>query len=76
MDNPNVFNNYDIRGVYPTEVNEELAERLGRAIGTYAKGLVVVGGDTRDTTPNLKKSLIEGIRLCGCNVIDIGIGPT
>ncbi len=76
MDNPQVFNNYDIRGACPKEVNEELAERLGKAIGTHAEGLVVVGGDTRDTTPNLKKSLIEGIRLCGCDVIDVGTGPT
>ncbi|NOR84740.1 hypothetical protein GQ473_01345 [archaeon] len=76
MDNPTVFNNYDIRGTYPAEINEELSERLGRAIGTYAQGLVVVGGDTREMTPSLKKSLILGLCSSGCDVIDVGVGPT
>ncbi|MCK4968183.1 MAG: hypothetical protein KAS12_03940 [Candidatus Aenigmarchaeota archaeon] len=76
MDNPQVFNNYDIRGIYPDEINEELTMRLGRAIGTYANGLVVVGGDTREMTPALKKALILGLRSSGSDVIDVGIGPT
>ena len=76
MDNPQVFNNYDIRGSYPAQINEELSKRLGRAIGTYACGLVVVGGDTRETTPSLKKALIDGIKSAGSDVIDVGVGPT
>ena len=64
---------YDIRGVYPDEVNEELAYRAGRAIALFLKAKnVIVGRDCRTSSLALKKSLIYGLADQGCHVTDIG----
>lgn len=52
------------------------AKQLGRAVGTrMAAGRLVVGGDTRPSTPKLKESLIEGLLSTGCEVYDVGTLP-
>jgi len=65
----NVFKAYDVRGIYPTEINEELAYNIGRAYATFlnAKRLIV-GMDMRASSFSLTFSLIEGIRDMGCDV--------
>ena len=77
----NIFRAYDIRGLYPSEVNIEFAKRLGRAVIYFfskkyksrGKNLnLVVGSDTRATSPVLKRALIESLISCGANIIDIG----
>ncbi|MDY6986311.1 MAG: phosphomannomutase/phosphoglucomutase [Candidatus Thermoplasmatota archaeon] len=68
-----IFKAYDIRGVYPREINEEVAERLGRAIARYFKTTVVVGRDTRLSSPALFKGLAKGITGEGYDVVDVGI---
>lgn len=72
-----VFRAYDIRGTYPEEINEELAEKIGRA---FVKFLgckeVVVGRDARSSSEDLFKSLTKGITEAGANVIDIGLSST
>lgn len=76
----NIFRNYDIRGTYPNELNEELANHLGKAFGTRqvrkGQNRVVVGRDDRESSPSLSKSLIEGLVATGCEVVDIGITLT
>jgi Phosphomannomutase len=75
-----VFRKYDIRGIYPEEINEDFAYRLGVAFGKILESaggsIVLVGGDVRRHTPPLKEALIRGLRHMDIKVIDIGICPT
>lgn len=74
--NPAIFKAYDIRGVYPTELNEEAAYAIGRAFARRAAAdHVVVGSDMRLSGPALKRALIQGITDEGVNVVDIGLVP-
>ena len=67
------FGIYDIRGIYPTTINEEFAYRIGRFFpNLYAAKKVVVGNDIRLSGPALKKALVKGLTTSGCDVIDIG----
>lgn len=67
------FKAYDVRGVYPDEVNEELAYRVGRIFSAmFAAETVVVGHDIRLSGPALVEALTEGLRHGGTKVIDIG----
>lgn len=67
------FKTYDIRGIVPSELNPDIAYKIGRA---YAKMLaaktVVIGNDIRLSGPALKQALTQGLRDSGVNVIDIG----
>ncbi|MFB6208913.1 MAG: hypothetical protein ABEJ56_02110 [Candidatus Nanohaloarchaea archaeon] len=75
-----VFRRYDIRGRYPSELNEYFAYRLGRSVAAFAEeeGVekVVVGRDTKESSRNLKKCLEYGLKNSGISVLDIGTGPT
>lgn len=71
-----IFKAYDIRGIYPQEINEGIAERLGRAIARYFKTTVVVGRDTRLSSPSLFKGLARGINAEGYDVVDVGVIDT
>lgn len=67
------FKAYDVRGVYPTEVNEEMAYRVGRVFSAmFAAETVVVGHDIRLSGRALVNALTEGLRHGGTKVIDIG----
>lgn len=72
-----IFKTYDIRGIYPTELNELIAEHVGKAFGTILinKGLksVVIGSDNRVSSPAILASLINGLTSTGCTVTNIGI---
>ncbi|MFN8672272.1 MAG: phosphomannomutase/phosphoglucomutase [Candidatus Sericytochromatia bacterium] len=72
-----VFKAYDIRGVYGKDLNEEMAYKIGRAFVTYLGcKRVLVGKDTRLSTPSLSESLIKGITDQGADVLDIGLSTT
>jgi len=74
--NENIFKAYDIRGVYPTQLNEDIAKRIGRAVGTFLKGKeVCVGHDTRNSSPTIFKSFCTGLASAGCKVISLGLVP-
>ncbi len=81
MDEEKVFKRYDIRGVYPEELDEKFAELLGKSLGTfiqnkeYSKKLVVCR-DNKNSSKPLKSSFIDGVLATGIQVIDIGTGPT
>ena len=67
----------DIRGRMPDELNEDIAWRIGRATAAYLKPkTMVVGGDTRLSTPELKAALSDGLQAGGVEVIDIGLCGT
>ncbi|NNM88198.1 MAG: phosphomannomutase/phosphoglucomutase [Phycisphaerae bacterium] len=85
----NIFKAYDIRGIYPDELNEEIAWKIGHATAQFLqmnltgldkadrrKKMVIVGRDMRPSSPSLSKALIEGIRSTGSNCIDIGLIDT
>ncbi len=75
-----IFREYDIRGIFPEELNQETARQLGLAMGTYLQGngagRASVGRDCRLSSPDLSKWLIEGLTESGMNVIDVGMVPT
>ena len=72
-----IFKAYDIRGIYPTEINEEIFYRIARACVKYFEGEnALVGGDGRISTPSLKKAVIDGLIDEGINVYDLGTVST
>lgn len=76
MINQSIFKLYDIRGIYPQELNEQTAYLVGRAFARKAKAIeVVVGSDMRLSSPQLKEAVIRGITDEGVNVRDIGLIP-
>ena len=78
--NKHIFRGYDIRGVYPIDINSEVANIIGKSFGTYVKRLgkatCIVGRDNRYSSLELQTSLIEGILSTGVNVIDLGLVTT
>lgn len=75
--NEKIFKTYDIRGDYPDELNEDTAYKIGRAFAYYSKAKnLVVGQDSRLSSPALSASLIKGIIDQGTDVIDIGLCST
>ena len=75
-----IFKAYDIRGIVPSTLNEQVAEGLGRAFGTAAlaegQNTVAVGRDGRLSGPALSAALIRGLVAAGVRVIDIGTCST
>ncbi|OGE77950.1 MAG: hypothetical protein A2751_02815 [Candidatus Doudnabacteria bacterium RIFCSPHIGHO2_01_FULL_46_14] len=90
MDKSNIFHAYDIRGVYPEEINPEIAYRLGWAFAKYLSAQggsasggkttlpfeVVVGMDMRGSSPFLAREVIRGLNEQGIDVVEIGRVPT
>jgi phosphomannomutase len=77
---PSIFKAYDVRGIVPPTINDEVAERLGRAFGTLARAqrehAVVVGRDGRLSGPSLSAALVRGLTASGVDVIDVGMVST
>lgn len=72
-----IFHQYDIRGIYPTQLNEEIFYILGRALAAYLSAdKIAVGHDTRLSSPSLFKSLVSGILNQGTDVMDLGLIST
>ena len=75
-----IFKAYDIRGVVPSTLNEDIALGLGRAFGTVAmqqgQTTVAVGRDGRLSGPSLARALMQGLQEAGVEVIDIGMVTT
>ena len=78
--NPNIFRQYDIRGIVDQDLTGETVELLGKGIGTYLrqrkKKVVVMGRDCRLSSEPFSKALTNGLVSTGCQVIDLGIIPT
>lgn len=75
--NPAIFKAYDIRGIYPSEMDEDTAYRIGRAtVGHFSLRTVAVGRDIRESSPALFRELSRGITDAGADVIDLGLVTT
>lgn len=75
--NPEIFREYDIRGVADTELSDCVCEKIAKSCATYiGKGPIVVGGDIRNSTERIRKAIISGLTSFGLDVIDIGVVPT
>ncbi len=77
---PRIFREYDIRAIYPQELNEDVAYTIGRAFGSYAKengeSKVIVGHDNRNSHSILYPALIKGLIESGINVLSLGLITT
>ena len=76
-----IFKAYDIRGIYPSEINESVAYQIGKSYGSYLIEVLdhqkcVIGHDNRLSSPSLTKALINGLIDSGINVIDYGLITT
>lgn len=72
-----IFKSYDIRGVYPAELNEEIAERIGRAFVAFLDAkAVAVGRDMRTSSDPLFQAFARGVMLQGADVVDLGLTST
>lgn len=77
MIDPSIFRDYDIRGIYPQQLNEKTFFILGRSIASYLKAKrIAVGRDIRLSSKKLFDSLVKGITEQGVDVIDLGLIST
>lgn len=75
--NPGIFKAYDIRGIYPTQLNEEAAYAIGRAFVSFlAVDQVLVGRDMRLSGPQIFDAVTRGIMDQGADVINLGMVST
>jgi len=72
--NPGIFKAYDIRGIYPTEINEDVARLAGRAFVAYLGARrIAVSRDMRLSSPSVAAAFIDGAREQGADVVDYGM---
>ncbi len=80
MVNPQIFRQYDIRGIVDKDLTDETVYLLGKGFGTYLKSLdlrtVTIGGDARLSSPKFKEQFSKGLIETGCDVFDVGILAT
>jgi phosphomannomutase len=75
--NPAIFKAYDVRGLYPGEVNEDAAHLIGRGFVAYLQAKrIAVTRDMRLSSPSIAAAFIEGARLQGADVVDYGMAGT
>ncbi|WP_110516523.1 phosphomannomutase/phosphoglucomutase [Herpetosiphon llansteffanensis] len=75
--NPGIFKAYDIRGIYPSELNEDVAFLIGRAFASFLQAeKVIVGRDMRTSGPSIFDAVTRGLMHQGADVINIGMVST
>ncbi|MBT5377294.1 MAG: phosphomannomutase/phosphoglucomutase [Nitrospinaceae bacterium] len=78
--NPQIFREYDIRGVVGQDLTPATVQLIGKAIGTYMKRQgaksLIVGRDVRSSSVDFRDIISAALTSTGCNVIDIGMVPT
>ena len=75
--NPSIFKAYDIRGLYPSEVNEDAARQIGRGFVAYLQARrIAVSRDMRISSPAVAAAFIQGAREQGADVVDYGMLAT
>jgi phosphomannomutase len=74
---PSVFKAYDVRGIHPTELDEDGAYRIGRGyVEEFEPRTVAIGRDTRLSSPSMATAAIEGAADGGADVLDLGLVGT
>ena len=83
MINPEIFRQYDIRGIWEKDLSPDVAELIGKGFASYllkhtgkANARVSIGWDARLHSPIIRDGLVRGIRESGIDVIDLGMCPT
>ena len=78
--NPQIFREYDIRGIVGQDLTPETVELIGKAIGTYIRRdggkTLTLGWDVRESSIEFREILTRALNSTGCDVIDIGRVPT
>jgi len=78
--NPQIFREYDIRGMADQELTDDVVRAVGRAFAQrmreQGKSKIAVGRDVRLSSPRIRAALIEGLRDQGASVFDVGMVPT
>jgi phosphomannomutase len=75
--NTSIFKAYDIRGLYPSEIDEDIARDIGRGFVAYLGARRIgVTRDMRLSSPGIAMAFIEGARAQGADVVDYGMAPT
>jgi phosphomannomutase len=74
---PGIFKAYDVRGLYPQEINEDAAREIGRGFVVYLNAKrIAVSRDMRVSSPSVAAAFIDGATLQGCDVVDYGLMGT
>jgi phosphomannomutase len=74
---PKVFKAYDVRGIYPDELDEAGAEAIGRAyVEQFEPRRMAVGRDMRLSSPAMQEALMRGAASAGADVVDLGLVGT
>jgi len=71
-----LFGTNGVRGITNESMNAELALKLGKAIGSYFQGNIIIATDTRTSNEMLKNAVTAGLISTGCNVFDAKIAPS
>jgi phosphomannomutase len=72
-----IFKAYDVRGIYPSELDEDASYRIGKAFASWARpARVVLGQDCRPSSPGLAGAFTDGVRDTGAGVVDLGLATT
>jgi phosphomannomutase len=72
--NPSIFKAYDVRGLYPSEINEDAARLIGRGFVSYLDAKrIAVSRDMRLSSPSVAAAFMEGARAQGADVVDYGM---
>jgi len=78
--NPEIFREYDIRGIVDRDLTDQDVVLIGKAFGSYLRSenrsKVTVGRDCRLSSENYQRLLVEGLLATGCDVVGIGVCPT
>jgi len=75
--NQSIFKSYDVRGVYPTDFNEEIANKITQSyIKLFSPKKVVLGRDVRESGASLFNSVLQAFLDAGVDVLDIGVVST
>jgi phosphomannomutase/phosphoglucomutase len=78
--NPEMFREYDIRGIAGKDMDTNDVVRIGKGIASFLRRRqrtkIVVGQDCRATSKDYARHLIQGLRSAGCDVVDVGVCPT
>jgi phosphomannomutase len=77
LDLDRIFKAYDVRGVVPDDLNEDVVRRIGAAFATWAAApTIAVGRDCRLSSPDLAAAFIDGVTSRGVDVVDLGLAST
>jgi len=76
MERRRLFGTNGVRGIVNDDLTSEFALRLGQAIGTFMKGTVAIGSDTRTSVDMIRSAAAAGLMCAGCDILDLGIVPT